>query len=63
MFVCMCRAVKLSRLGAVIDAGATSLDAVEAACGAGGDCGTCRDEIAAVIRERLDGRDRCSRAA
>jgi bacterioferritin-associated ferredoxin len=63
MFVCMCRAVKLSRLGALIDAGAVTVDAVEAACGAGGDCGTCRDEIADVIRTRLSGLERQRRAA
>lgn len=57
MYVCICRAVTLSRLRAAVASGAASLDAVEAACGAGGDCGTCRSEIAEVLRERLtDGR-------
>jgi bacterioferritin-associated ferredoxin len=57
VFVCICRAVTLARLRATIDGGADTLDAVEAACGAGGDCGTCRDEIAGTIRERCGARD------
>jgi bacterioferritin-associated ferredoxin len=52
MFVCICRAVSLGRVRAAIDGGATTLDAIEAVCGAGGDCGTCRREIAALIREK-----------
>jgi bacterioferritin-associated ferredoxin len=49
MFVCICRAVTLARIRAVVEGGARTVDAVEAACGAGGDCGTCRDEIAEAI--------------
>jgi bacterioferritin-associated ferredoxin len=52
LFVCICRAVTVRVVTETIDAGATSLDAVEAACGAGGDCGTCRREIACILRER-----------
>ena len=55
MFVCICRAVTLRHVAAVVESGATSVDAVEAACGAGGDCGTCRREIAGIIRERFAG--------
>ena len=51
MYVCICRAVTLSRLEALAASGATTLDAVERACGAGGDCGTCRDDIARVLAE------------
>jgi bacterioferritin-associated ferredoxin len=57
VFVCICRAVTASRLRAVVDGGACTLDAVERACGAGSDCGTCRDEIAGVIRERASASD------
>jgi bacterioferritin-associated ferredoxin len=53
MFACICYAVTRARLQAVIDAGAHSLEAVEARCGAGGDCGACRAEIAEVLCERL----------
>ena len=49
MFVCICRAVTLSRVTAVVETGAANVDAVEAACGAGGDCGSCRSEIASII--------------
>jgi bacterioferritin-associated ferredoxin len=52
MFVCICRAVTLNRLLATVDSGARTLEAVEASCGAGGDCGTCRREIAELLRER-----------
>lgn len=50
MFVCMCRAVTLRTVQATIDAGADSLEAVEGRCGAGGDCGSCREEIADILR-------------
>lgn len=56
MFVCICRAVPLSRVRAVIDAGARSVDEVEAACGAGGECGSCRKEIEGIIIERSEAR-------
>ena len=49
MYVCICRAVTLSRLETLAASGATTLDAVERACGAGGDCGTCREDIAHVL--------------
>jgi bacterioferritin-associated ferredoxin len=51
MFVCICRAVTLSSLRSVVDQGVRTLDAVEAACGAGGDCGTCRAEILRLLRD------------
>jgi bacterioferritin-associated ferredoxin len=63
MYVCLCRAVTLTRLRAVVADGATSVDAVEKACGAGGDCGTCRREIADVLRERSPGGRADSEAA
>jgi len=49
MYVCICRAVTLSHLQALAASGVTTLDAVERACGAGGDCGTCRDDITDVL--------------
>jgi bacterioferritin-associated ferredoxin len=52
MYVCVCRAVTLSRIRSLAMAGATTLEAVEAACGAGGDCGTCRREIAGILGEQ-----------
>ena len=49
MYVCICRAVTLSRLKTLAASGITTLDGLETACGAGGDCGTCRDEITRVL--------------
>ena len=49
MYVCICRAVTLSHLQALAESGATTLDAIERACGAGGDCGTCRGDIRHVL--------------
>jgi bacterioferritin-associated ferredoxin len=49
MVVCNCLAVRESTIREVIASGATTVEAVEAACGAGGDCGCCRDEIADLI--------------
>lgn len=60
MFVCMCRAVKESRIRSVIAEGASTVDEVEAACGAGGDCGSCREEISELISEAS--LTRCARA-
>ena len=63
MYVCICRAVTLSRLEALAASGATTLDAVERACGAGGDCGTCREDIADVLAEACASRRPQSKAA
>jgi bacterioferritin-associated ferredoxin len=54
MFVCICRVVTQSRIHAVIAAGANTVDEVTNACGAGGDCGSCRDEIQSMIDEHGD---------
>jgi bacterioferritin-associated ferredoxin len=63
MFVCMCRAVTLSRVRSVVEDGAASLDAIEAACGAGGDCGTCRAELADVLDAHCPANRQASEAA
>ena len=49
MYVCICRAVTLSRLQALAGSGVNTPEAVERACGAGGDCGTCREDIRRVL--------------
>ncbi len=61
MYVCICRAVTLSRLQALAASGVATLDGVERACGAGGDCGTCREEITRVLDG--DGSSRQPKAA
>lgn len=63
MYVCLCRAVTLARLQAVVDAGAMTVKAVGESCGAGAHCGCCRGDIREVIRERLRGQARDDEAA
>ncbi len=50
MWVCICNAVADRDVHAAIEAGASTRDAVTAACGAGGDCGACHE----MIEEMLD---------
>jgi bacterioferritin-associated ferredoxin len=51
MFVCVCRAVTDSQVREAIGGGATTLDAVTRACGAGGDCGACHNMIEDMVEE------------
>ena len=51
MIVCVCHAVSEKQLRAVVGRGACTLEEVERACGAGGDCGTCQPEIVALLRK------------
>ena len=59
MIVCLCRAVCEQVVDEVVTAGASSVDAVTAACGAGGDCGACwamiSDRIEHLASERYAG--------
>ena len=57
MVLCICQAVTECEVDAVIHAGARSLDEVAARCGAGTDCGCCRD----AIEERLGQERPCGR--
>ena len=63
MYVCLCRAVTLAQLEEEVAAGATTVNAVRNACGAGEDCGGCRGEIREVIRECLRRERRTDEAA
>ena len=49
MIVCICRGVCDRHLEALVASGAHTLQQVEQACGAGGDCGSCRDEVERII--------------
>jgi bacterioferritin-associated ferredoxin len=49
MVLCVCKAVSDREVDAAIAAGAASLDDVASRCGAGTDCGCCKD----AIEERL----------
>lgn len=51
MIVCVCHGVRCSRVRSVIREGADTVDAVGAACGAGTDCGSCREAIEDLIEE------------
>ena len=49
MYACICHAVTSSEVADVVRGGATSEEAVGAACGAGTGCGSCLDRICAII--------------
>lgn len=51
MVVCHCLAMNDAAIADIIDAGEHSVDAIVAACGAGGRCGGCRP----VIEELVEG--------
>ena len=60
MIVCSCLTISSSRIEALVADGATSVEAVTRACGAGSDCGSCRAQIAQLVAggaasERSDG--------
>jgi bacterioferritin-associated ferredoxin len=50
MILCVCQAVTDREVDAAVRGGAQSVDAVAACCGAGTDCGACRD----AIQERIE---------
>jgi bacterioferritin-associated ferredoxin len=54
MIVCLCHGVSDKKLDEVIEGGADSLKAVERVCGAGGDCGSCRFQIAKKLTEKAE---------
>jgi bacterioferritin-associated ferredoxin len=49
MLVCLCRAVSDRELREVLARGASTLREVGRACGAGADCGSCRDLIRTML--------------
>jgi len=51
MIVCVCHGVRCNKIRSVIADGAETVDAVGRACGAGTDCGSCRDMIEEMIDE------------
>lgn len=50
MILCVCRGVSEHEVGETIGRGAASVEEVARHCGAGRDCGTCRDEIRDLLR-------------
>lgn len=51
MIICLCRGVSESDIRRVIERGASTADAVTAACGAGGECGACVIMLADLVAE------------
>jgi bacterioferritin-associated ferredoxin len=51
MYVCICNAVTVSEVRGVIEGGARTVEAVTAACRAGGDCGSCTRRIERMLQE------------
>jgi bacterioferritin-associated ferredoxin len=51
MYVCICNAVTVSEVRCVIEGGARTVEAVTAACRAGGDCGSCTRRIERMLQE------------
>ncbi|MEC7106937.1 MAG: (2Fe-2S)-binding protein, partial [Pseudomonadota bacterium] len=53
MYICLCQAVTDRDIQASVDAGAESLDDVQATLPVALNCGTCRDSAEALINEAL----------
>jgi len=51
MVLCICKCITEREIDAVVQSGARTVDAVSDRCGAGTDCGMCRD----AIEERMEG--------
>jgi len=49
VYVCLCRAVSDRKVRKAISHGATTVEEVGGACGAGTGCGGCRPEIEALL--------------
>jgi bacterioferritin-associated ferredoxin len=57
MVICHCYAVNDRAIRAEIAAGALDADAVAERCGAGGNCGSCRPVVEAILAEATGGAD------
>ena len=53
MFACICHAVRVSEVDALIAAGASTVDEVGDACGAGTGCGACVPRLCARLERAL----------
>jgi len=51
VIVCLCYGVSDRQICQLADEGACTVDQVTARCGAGGDCGSCRETIADLVAE------------
>ena len=53
MILCVCVGLSEREVGETIAGGAASVEAIARSCGAGGDCGSCRDEIRELLRSAV----------
>jgi bacterioferritin-associated ferredoxin len=61
MIVCLCHGVSDGELRSIIRRGASSVGELTQACGAGGDCGSCREQLCHLLDEAAR-RERASEA-
>lgn len=61
MIVCVCKGVRCTKIRSLIEDGASSVEAIGAACGAGTDCGSCRCTIEDMIEEHAEERGSTAR--
>lgn len=54
MIVCHCHTVSDREIAACVQAGATDLDAVTEACGAGSGCAGCHPRILELLAQAID---------
>ncbi len=52
MIVCLCEGVPARQVEKAIECGAQSLDQIERACGAGGDCGSCHEYLKRMLAQK-----------
>jgi bacterioferritin-associated ferredoxin len=52
VYACICHAVTVAEVSTVIEAGASTEEAVGDACGAGTGCGSCLDRICEMLGAR-----------
>lgn len=55
MIVCVCQGVRCSSIRSAVRAGALTVEAVGASCGAGTDCGSCHAMIEDLVEEVTEG--------
>jgi bacterioferritin-associated ferredoxin len=54
MLVCICKGISDHAVHRAVQGGATTVDAVGRACGAGTDCGSCHEAVEEIIDEIID---------
>ncbi|MEI7715675.1 MAG: (2Fe-2S)-binding protein [Mycobacterium sp.] len=54
MYVCLCVGATTQTVAEAVERGASTSNAITAACGAGGDCGLCRRTLRAIIARTLE---------